>query len=120
MFATLLGYAYSERGIELMTTDLKSRALECVYAAIDEANIDRVAEEPPLEKSPSTPIHGGDSGLDSLGLVNFVVAVEENVEREFGAQIMLADDRSLSREPSPLRSVGALTDYIEELLREEG
>lgn len=97
---------------------MKEQVLECLYAAIDDANGDRDGK-PPLEKSPDTPIQGGASGLDSLGLVNFIVATEEEVERRFGAQLMLADDRSLSQEPSPFRSVGALADYIEVLLREE-
>ena len=98
---------------------MKQQIFECLYAAIDEINDDRNGK-PPLEKSPQTAIHGSASTLDSLGLVNFVVAVEENVEREFGAQVVLSDDRSLSQEPSPFRSVQALADYIEELLREEG
>lgn len=97
---------------------MKERIFDCLYAAIDDVNTDHDGK-PPLAKSPETSIHGSSSTLDSLGLVNFVVAVEENVEREFGAQIMLADDRSLSQEPSPFRSLQALADYVEVLLREE-
>jgi len=96
---------------------MNEETLGCVYAAIDEANEDRDGL-PPLEKSPTTPIHGTASGLDSLGLINFVVAVEEEVEKRFGAEIVLSDDRSLSAEPSPFESVGALAAYIDVLLGE--
>jgi acyl carrier protein len=98
---------------------MNEKVLQCVYAAIDEANEDRQGDLPPLEKSVETPIHGTASGLDSLGLINFVVAVEEGVERELGTEIVLSDDRSLSQEPSPFESVGALVDYIDVLLSEQ-
>jgi acyl carrier protein len=97
---------------------MNQEVLDCVYAAIDEANEDRQGD-PPLEKSLDTPIQGTSSGLDSLGLVNFVVAVEENVERDLGVAITLSDDRSLSRDPSPFDSVGALVGYIDVLLDEQ-
>lgn len=96
---------------------LNQKVLQCVYAAIDEANEDRQGI-PVLQKSLETPIHGVDGGLDSLGLVNFLVAVEEGLERDFGAPIMLSDDRALAREPSPFESVRTLVEYIDDLLRE--
>lgn len=97
---------------------MHQQVVECVYAAIDEANRDR-GDALPLEKSLETPIHGADSGLDSLGLVNFVVAVEENVERTFDVALVLGDDRALSREPSPFESLQTLADYVVMLLEEQ-
>jgi acyl carrier protein len=96
---------------------MNEKVLGCVYAAIDEANEDR-RDQPPLEKSPETPIHGDASGLDSLGLINFVIAVEEGIEREYGVPIVLSDDRSLSQEPSPFESVATLVAYVDVLLSE--
>jgi acyl carrier protein len=100
-----------------MESGVRDRILECIYLAIDEANEDR-SPKPPLEKSPETPIHGTADGLDSLGLINFVVAVEEHVERELGVAIVLGDERALSHEPSPFESVRALVDYTDGLLSE--
>lgn len=97
---------------------MNDQVLACVYDAIDEGNLDR-GDAPPLEKSLDTPIHGSASGFDSLGLINFVVAVEENVEREIGVAILLSDDRALSQDPSPFQSVRTLVDYIEDLLSRE-
>jgi acyl carrier protein len=96
---------------------VSEKVLGCVYAAIDEANEDREGLLP-LRKSLDTPIHGEGSELDSLALINFVVAVEEGVERGFGTPVALSDDRALAREPSPFASVRTLVEYIEELLRE--
>ena len=96
---------------------VSERVLECVYAAIDEANEDR-QDLPPLRRSPETPIHGAGTELDSLDLINFLVALEERIEEGFGAPVSLSDDRALSREPSPFESVRTLAEYVEELLRE--
>lgn len=97
---------------------MNEKVVECVYAAIDEENRQRDGASPPMEKSPDTPIYGTDSALDSLGLINFVLAVEEQVERAFDLSVVLGDDRALSQEPSPFQSVGTLAAYIEVLLGE--
>ncbi|HET9938461.1 MAG TPA: hypothetical protein VFQ28_06700 [Gaiella sp.] len=97
---------------------MNEKVLECIYAAVDEANEQR-AGEPPIAKEPATPIHGGGSELDSLGLINFVVAVEENVERELGVVVVLGDDRAIDHDPSPFGSIAALAAYVELLLAEQ-
>jgi acyl carrier protein len=97
---------------------MNKKVVDCIYAAVDEANRDSDGG-PPMERSLDTAIHGDGSGLDSLGLINFIVAVEENVEREFGVALVLGDDRALDAEPSPFESVGALAGYVETLLEEQ-
>lgn len=99
---------------------MNEQVLRCVYAAIDEGNEDRRDHDlPPVQKSLGTPIHGTTSSFDSLGLINFVVAVEEGVERDLGVAIVLSDDRALEQDPSPFDSVGALVDYIDVLVAEQ-
>jgi acyl carrier protein len=51
--------------------------------------------------------------VDSLGLVNLVVAVEEAIEREFGLALTLADEQSAGRPDHPMRSVRTLVEYVE-------
>lgn len=97
---------------------MNQKVVECIYAAVDEANLDRDGK-PPIEKTLNTPIHGAQSGLDSLGLINFIVAVEENVERELGVAVVLGDDRALEQDPSPFESIGALAEYTETLVSEQ-
>ena len=71
-----------------------------------------------LECALSTLLLSKESNLDSLGLVNLIVLVEEKVEDEFGVSVALADERALSEKKSPFRSVEALVRYIEASLAE--
>jgi acyl carrier protein len=89
-----------------------------IYPAIDElaASMDPGHA---LHKSPDTPLFGADAALDSLGLVNFVVAVEERVESGTGRTIRLVSEKAMSRRQSPFRTVSTLAEYIDELLSEE-
>ena len=66
-----------------------------------------------------TTIYGNDSRLDSLGLINLIVAVEQNIEDEFDVSITIADERAMSQKHSPFRTIGSLAEYIEMLLKEE-
>ena len=66
-----------------------------------------------------TTIYGNDSRLDSLGLINLIVAVEQNIEDEFDVNITIADERAMSQKHSPFRTIESLANYIEMLLKEE-
>ena len=92
--------------------------MNLIYVTLDEYN-EHVSDELQLEKSSDTKLFGQGSSLDSLGLINLVVAVEQNIEDEFDVEITLADVRAMSQENSPFRTVGSLTDYIEMLLEEK-
>ena len=65
-----------------------------------------------------TTIYGNDSRLDSLGLVNLLVTIEQNIEDEFDVSITIADEKAMSQKRSPFRTIGTLADYIDMLLRE--
>lgn len=60
----------------------------------------------------------GPGGLDSIGLVNLVVAVEQGLQDAFDRTLVLASEKAMSRRTSPFRTVGALKAYIQELLQE--
>ena len=64
-------------------------------------------------------LFGGNSKLDSLWLINFIVLVEQNIEDELNITITLADERAMSQKHSPFRTVGSLIDYIKVLLEEK-
>ena len=88
-----------------------------VFCAIDDLN-QELSKGDRLGKSQDTILFGGNSKLDSLGLVNLIVAVEQNIEDEFDITITLADERAMSQKHSPFRTVRSLSDYIEKLLKE--
>ncbi len=89
------------------------KVTQTIYSAIDELN--RLLPKP-LEKSMDTVLFGKGGKLDSLGLVNLIVVTEQRIEEEFGVAITLADERALSRENSPFRSIGTLADYISSIM----
>ena len=69
---------------------------------------------------PETRIFGRKGVLDSMGLVTLITDLEEKLEQEFGYSLILADDRAMSQEKSPFRSVSSLAEYVCMLLDEEG
>jgi acyl carrier protein len=82
-----------------------------IYRAVDWIN----GELPPdrqLIKAPETRLLGSQSVLDSMHLVSLIIAVEQEVEDKFGVALTLADERALSMNESPFRSIQSLTDYI--------
>ena len=86
------------------------QALRMVYDTIDIVNRQLPAARR-LAKSPDTVIVGAGGALDSLGIINFVVALEDKVGEAIGTPIELLDLEMLT-ERSPFRTVGALTRYI--------
>ena len=82
-----------------------------IYRAVDWIN----GELPPdrqLIKAPETRLLGSQSILDSLHLVSLIVTIEREVEDAFGVALTLADERALSMNASPFRSIQSLADYI--------
>jgi acyl carrier protein len=61
-----------------------------------------------------THLLGGQSPLDSIGLVTLIADLEGDIQREFGRSVTLADEKAMSRTLSPFRKVGTLISYIEE------
>ena len=64
-------------------------------------------------------LFGSEANLDSLGLINLIVAVEQKIEDIFETVITLADERAMSQDLSPFESIMSLTDYIEIILEEK-
>ena len=71
-----------------------------------------------VERLGEAPLYGRGGPLDSLGLVRFIVEIEAAVEGRFGRPIVLADERAMSQQRSPFRTVGALAEYVANILNE--
>ena len=65
----------------------------------------------------NTEIFGGGSNLDSLGLINFLVSVEQKIEDTYGMEITIADEKAMSLKNSPFRTVDSLNDYLTKLIK---
>lgn len=78
---------------------------------------------PPVDTAPTldenTRIFGKDGSFDSLQLVNLLIEVEQRVNERYGTIISIADDRAMSQERSPFRTIGSLADYVSMLISEQ-
>ena len=88
-----------------------------IINAVNEIN-EQLPQEQQLAKSTKTVLFGKDGRLDSLGLVNLLVIIEQNIDDEFDISITIADERAMSQKHSPFRTIGTLADYIDMLLNE--
>jgi len=88
------------------------KILKLIYYAIDEINI-LLSKKQQLTKSTKTILFGKDGKLDSLGLVNLLVSIEQNIEDEFDLIITIGDEKAMSQKHSPFRTIGTLADYID-------
>lgn len=77
-------------------------------------------EAQPMALGEETRLIGQGAILDSLGLVSLIVEVEQRLSDELGIDLILADERAMSQKRSPFRSIGALADYIYELITGQG
>lgn len=95
-----------------------NETLSLIQRAIQDFN-DQNLEEEHLVDTPEAPLFGKEGKLDSLGLVNLILAVEERISNELDLNITLADERAMSRKNSPFRTVQSLADYVAERTKEE-
>lgn len=59
-----------------------------------------------------TVLVGNDPVLDSLGVVQLIVEVEQRVEQGHNISVTLANDKAMSARNSPFRTVGVLADHV--------
>ena len=62
-------------------------------------------------------LYGEGGALDSMALVNLIADIEEAVAKSYKANIVLADDKSMSAQRSPFRNVDCLIDTLLERIQ---
>jgi hypothetical protein len=92
----------------------RDEALRLVYEVIDTVNA-RLPAARRLSKSPATVIAGPAGALDSLGIITFVVTLEERVADAIGAPVQLLDDSSFIDEHGAFATVDTLATFLEGL-----
>jgi acyl carrier protein len=90
----------------------KEQVTALVYRAVDEINAE-LTDSQHLDKDPATVLFGSRAQIDSMALVSFIVAVEEQLFDELGLSMTLADDKAMSMERSPFRTLATLIDYVQ-------
>lgn len=81
--------------------------------ALDTANLSK-----PKGINEDTMVYGHDGYLDSLGLINLIVALENSIRDKFDKSIVLANEKAMSKDQTPFKTVRTLSDYIFSLLKE--
>lgn len=92
-----------------------SDIVKIVQDAIGELN-EQLPAGQKLSCSPQTPLYEAGGTVDSLGLLNLIMAVERRVSDELGKAISLADENALSNSQSPFRTVGSLIAHVQSLV----
>lgn len=90
-------------------------ATDLVFAAIDSVNQqveDGGGGMQPVPKSRDVVLMGDGSALDSLTLVNLIVAVEDQIAEKTGKMVTLVDEDIFSAENYPLNTVGSLIELV--------
>lgn len=94
------------------------RIIQAIFKAVDEVN-QQLPKEQRLEKSIEAVLFDRSGGLDSLGLVILIVAVEQKIDEEFGVTIMLADEKMMSQRNNPFQTIEALVNHVSILLNDK-
>lgn len=99
----------------MISSDNRDKLEALILLAVRELGED--LEKPDLHQpSVETVLFGPGGALDSLALVHLIAELEERVSEEFDQDVIIADERAMSRSRSPFRSVASLRDYLLELL----
>lgn len=89
----------------------RADAVAIVVASLNEV-FAQEGTSPPGTITDETVLVGTDAVLDSMGVVQLVVEVEQRVEQAHGISITLANDKAMSQRSSPFRTVGVLADHV--------
>ena len=60
---------------------------------------------------------GTQSAIDSLRLVQLIIVIEEEIENTTGQAISLVNEKAMSLNNSPFRSIQSLAEYIGEMIK---
>lgn len=71
-----------------------------------------------VKRGADAPLYGSEGVLDSIGLVTFIVSVEQELEDQLDINLTLADEKAASQKHSPFRTVGTLAAYTVQRIEE--
>jgi len=97
--------------------NLDEQIKQAIWSAIDEVNHLLPVEEQ-IKKSLETVLVGESAHLDSLGLVNLIVAIEQKVEERFQVSISLLMGEAMFQEQNPFSTLGTLADHTSQQIRQ--
>ena len=96
----------------------RKRDMEQLFSDVIGEFNEQMDEDTHLKMEQEEKLFGTNGKLDSIGLVNFIVLLEEHIEDFFGLEVVIADEKAMSRKASPFLTIGSLMEHIGELLEE--
>ena len=102
-------------GSRAMLVITQDRVLEAIFDGIEAVN-QVTPTEAQLRKSVDTVLFRESGELDSLRLVNLIVAIEQKLQERFEVSVDLANDGAMSMKDNPFATVASLVEYITALL----
>ena len=92
----------------------KDKIVVEIQATVDELN-ELLDDSEKVDKNLETELFGQNSPLDSMGLVNFVVTLEERLASNLGLNVQLANSELMSSSDTPVKSISELAVFIEKM-----
>ncbi|WP_198265742.1 hypothetical protein [sulfur-oxidizing endosymbiont of Gigantopelta aegis] len=92
----------------------KNDIQQVIFDALEMVNNSKEESEK-IPVSNETELYGKNGYLDSMGLVAFLIDIEESMMDQ-DVNISLSDERAMSQSNSPFKNVASLTTYIEDLV----
>ena len=84
-----------------------------IVIEIVKESLKQVLEEPITdEKLDDVSFVGSESVLSSLGLVELLVSIQEELEDNHNVEFDWVNDKAMSAKNSPFKNINTLTDYI--------
>jgi len=90
------------------------RITQAVYHAVDSLNAQLKGKH--LDRSPDEPLYGTGSDLDSLDFATFIMEVEDKINKEFGADITIAENDLFLGADGPFATITGVIDYLDQVL----
>jgi acyl carrier protein len=100
--------------MKLNTEDVKTLIINTLSDLVD-----TLPDDQKFVPDYDTKLFGPGSLIDSLNLVSFIVDLEGILSSDYDLDIVLTDDRAMTREVSPFDNVSNLVEYVTELVEEQ-
>lgn len=97
------------------TAEKLQEAVKVIYAAIGQLN-PQLPKEQQLRPSLDTALLGREGKLDSLGVANLIVIMEQKLEEHYGFKVDLTQDDPFSLGSGHFRDISSLAIYISGLI----
>ena len=94
----------------------KQKIKNVIIESISEIN-NQLPDKIDINAPGTVHLYGGNGKLDSLGLVNLLVAIEQNLEDKFDINVTIADEKAMSQKSSPFKTVNTLLEYLNKIIK---